>query len=75
MLSGISIHQFTYQCTFQRTEIGHGTCLLPGKDVLVEVELKLLVGNVDAELFKRVAAEVLKTKDIQDPHVPQPCGA
>lgn len=51
--------------------MGRDTCLLPGKDVLVEVELKLLIGNIDAELLEWVAAEVLEAKDIQDPYVPQ----
>lgn len=37
----------------------------PGKDMLVEVVLDLLVGNVDAQLFKGVALEVLKAKDVQ----------
>ena len=43
--------------------------LLPGKDVLVEVELQLLIGHVDTQLLKRVATKVLKTKDVQDPDV------
>lgn len=47
------------------------TYLLPGEDVLVEVKLELFISNVDAELLKWVAAEVLKAKDIQDSHVPQ----
>ena len=37
----------------------------PGKDVLVEVVLDLLIGNVDTQLFKGVALEVLKAKYVQ----------
>lgn len=37
--------------------------------MLVEVELDLLVGNVDAELFEGVLLEVLKAKDVQDADV------
>ena len=36
--------------------------------MLVEVELKLFVGNVDAELLKRVDSEVLKPENVQDTH-------
>lgn len=43
--------------------------LLPGEYVLVEVELDLFVGDVDAELLKRVPLEVLKAKDVQDANV------
>lgn len=43
--------------------------LFPRKDVLVEVKLDLLVGNVDAELLKRVLLEVFKTKYVQDADV------
>lgn len=43
--------------------------LFPSEYVLVEVELDLLVGNVDAELLKRVFLEVLKTEDVQDANV------
>lgn len=35
--------------------------------MLVEVILELLVGIVDAELFKTVPLEVLKPKDVKDP--------
>lgn len=35
--------------------------------MLVEVILELLVGIVDAELFKTVPLEVLKPKDVEDP--------
>lgn len=37
--------------------------------MLVEVELDLLVGNVDAQLLKGVLLEVLKAKDVQDADV------
>lgn len=43
--------------------------LFPSEYVLVEVELDLLVGDVDAELLERVLLEVLKTKDVQDANV------
>ena len=42
--------------------------LLPGKDVLVEVELQLLVGRVDAHLLKAVVLKVLKARQVQDAH-------
>lgn len=45
------------------------THLLEGKDVLVEVKLDLLVGDVDAQLLKRVLLEVLEAEDVQDSHV------
>ena len=54
----------------------HCTCLLPSKDVLVKVELELFIGNVDTELLKGVAAEVLEAKNVQNANVPQlnrPC--
>lgn len=43
--------------------------LFPGENVLVEVELDLLVGDVDAKLLEGVLLEVLKTKDVQDANV------
>lgn len=43
--------------------------LLPGEDVLVEVELDLLIGDVDAELLKRVPLKVFKAEDVQDADV------
>lgn len=36
------------------------------KDVLVEVMLKSLVGEVDAELFEAVVLVVFKAKDVED---------
>lgn len=39
--------------------------LLQLKDVLVEVMLKPLVGEVDAELFKAVVLVVFKAKDVE----------
>ena len=36
------------------------------EDMLVEVELKLLVGGVDAELFEAVVTEVLEARDVQN---------
>lgn len=36
--------------------------------MLVEVILQLLVGIVDAELFKTVPLEVLKPEDVKDPN-------
>lgn len=35
--------------------------------MLVEVILELLIGIVDAELFKTVPLEILKPKDVEDP--------
>lgn len=43
--------------------------LFPSKYVLVEVKLNLLIGDVYAELLKRVLFEVLKPKDVQDADV------
>lgn len=43
--------------------------LLPGEDVLVKVELDLLIGDVDAELLKRVPLKVFKAEDVQDADV------
>lgn len=45
------------------------THLFEGKYVLVEVKLDLLVCDVDAQLFKRVLFEILKSKDVQDSHI------
>lgn len=42
--------------------------LLQLKDVLVEVVLKSLVGEVDAELLKAVILVVFKAKDIENPN-------
>lgn len=36
---------------------------------MVEVALKLLIGQVDAELLKAVPLKVLKAKDVQDADV------
>lgn len=43
--------------------------LLPGEDVLVEVKLDLLVGDVDAKLLEGVLLEVLEAEDVQDADV------
>lgn len=40
--------------------------LLQLKDVLVEVMLKPLVGEVDAELFKAVVLVVFEAEDVED---------
>ena len=48
---------------------GRRSYLLPGEDVLVEVELDLLVGDVDAQLLEGVPLEVLKAEDVKDPDV------
>lgn len=37
--------------------------------MLIEVELNLLVGDVNAELLERVALEVFKAEDVQDADV------
>lgn len=42
--------------------------LLQFENVLVEVILELLVGVVDAELFKTVPLEVFKPEDVEDPN-------
>lgn len=41
------------------------TYLLKFEDVMVEVLLKLLVGEVDAKLFEAVHVEILKTKNVK----------
>lgn len=43
--------------------------LFPCKDMLIEVELNLLVGNVDTELFERISFEIFKTKDIKNSNI------
>ncbi len=43
-------------------------CLLrefPGEDELVEEELQLLVGRVDAQLLKTVELKLLKAKNVE----------
>ncbi len=40
--------------------------LLHGEDLMVEVLLKLLVGQVDTQLLEAVLVKVLKTKNIQN---------
>ena len=52
-------------------ELRHLSDLFPGKDVLVEVELQLFVGNVDAELLEGIDAKVFKAKDVQNSNVLQ----
>lgn len=42
------------------------TNLFKFKNVLVEVILKLLVGVVDAELFKAVGLKVFEAEDVKD---------
>lgn len=37
--------------------------------MLVEIELDLLVGNVDAQLLERVPLEVLEAENVQDADV------
>lgn len=45
------------------------TYLFPCKDMLIEVELNLFIGNVDTELFKRIFFEILEAKDIKNSNV------
>ena len=52
-----------------KADVGLSYYLFPSKNVLVEVELDLLVGYVDAELLERVLFKVLKAKDVQDADV------
>ena len=40
--------------------------LFQSKDMLVEVVLQLLIGKVNAQLFKAVVQKILKPKDIQN---------
>ncbi len=67
---------------FTMTAILHCVCmymyvhyLFPSKDLLVEVELELLVGHVDAELLKRIGSNVLKAKDVQNTNIHYLCRA
>lgn len=59
----------TQEAVFGLSVVQPQLYLLPSKYVLVEVELDLLIGQVDAELLKRVLLEVLKAEDIQDADV------
>lgn len=43
-------------------------CLLHLEDVLVEVLLQLLIGQVDAKLLKVVLLEALEAIDVQHAH-------
>lgn len=42
------------------------TYQLPREDLLVKVELDLFIGDVYAELFKWIALEIFKAKNVQD---------
>ena len=42
------------------------TYLLKLEDVLADVKLQFLIGEVDAQLLKTVCLEVFKSKHIQD---------
>lgn len=44
------------------------TYQLPRKNLLVEVELDLFVGDVYTKLFKRIPFEILKAKYVQNPN-------
>jgi len=69
-----------YVCWVPRLELSSGywgkerneanlirkTYQLPRKNLLVEVELNLFVGDVYAQLFKRIPFEIFKTKYVQD---------
>lgn len=48
------------------------THLLPCKHILVKVKLELFIGNVDAELFKRIILAVLKAENIEHANTMQP---
>ena len=45
---------------------GSGLHLLPLEDMLVELLLQALIGQVDAQLLKAVLLEALKPVDVQD---------
>ena len=49
-----------------RVTQGGDADLLPLEDMLVELLLQALVGQVDAQLLKAVFLEALKAVDIQD---------
>lgn len=51
-------------CTGNKTAFPY---LFQFENVLVEIILKLLVGIVDAELFKAVPLEVFKSEYVEDP--------
>ena len=40
--------------------------LFPGEDVLVEEELYLFVGDVDAQLLEGILGKVLETENVQN---------
>lgn len=62
------LEQLSKCCLIEAGGAG-GPHLLPGEYVLVEVELDLLVGDVDAQLLEGVLLEVLETEDVQDADV------
>lgn len=43
--------------------------LLKSKNVLIEIVLDLLIGDIYAELLKRISLKVLESKNIQDSHI------
>lgn len=43
--------------------------LFKSKDVLIKVELNLFIGDVYAQLLKRVPLKVLEAKDVQNTHI------
>lgn len=45
-------------------------CLFQFEHMLVEVELKLLIGIVDAELLKTIHSEHFKPKNVQQTDTP-----
>lgn len=50
----------------KRCSLDRSFHLLQLKDVLVEVMLKSLVGEVDAELFEAVVLKVFEAEDVED---------
>lgn len=43
--------------------------LLKSKNVLIKIVLDLFIGDVYAELLKRISLKVLESKNIQDAHI------
>lgn len=39
--------------------------LFPREDVLIEVVLDLLIGNIDAKLLERILGKILKAENVQ----------
>ena len=62
-LEGNFVHHISRHSSFKSLQQTH---LLQFKDMFVEIELKLLICKVDAELFKTVMLVIFKSKNVQN---------